>query len=359
MCKVSVIVPTYNVEMYLRECMDSIVRQSLTDMEVICVNDGSTDRSGDILREYAAIDERVRVIEQENAGYGRAVNVGIQEARGEYVGIVEPDDYIETRMFEKLYAAASRYSLDFVKADCAFFRGDAEKRIFDRVMICPRLSWYGRIFHPRKMPRLLDVEMMNVTGIYRRKFLVDKRIVLKETPGALYQDTGMWFQIFTRAESCMFIPHKFYNIRRDNPGSSIMQTKNFSAICDEYEDNYARLQQDRELYPQFAPYLFKRKVCIYMFILSKVDAAGRLKMMRRFSAEMRDAVKNREYMPHMFTRSIQRFLRDVCGWTEEKPIPIYKKSVHFWGRLMECLYEHGCAYAIKRALIKAGIRQEL
>lgn len=338
--------------------MNSIIHQSLTDIEVVCVNDGSTDRSGDILREYAARDRRIRIIDQKNAGYGRAVNVGIQEARGEYVAIVEPDDYIENQMFEKLYAAASRHSLDFVKADCAFFRGDAEKRIFERVMICPRLSWYGRILHPCKMPWLLDAEMMNVTGIYRRKFLLDKRIVLRETPGALYQDTGMWFQIFINAENCMFIPRKFYNIRRDNPGSSMMQTEKLSAICEEYADNYARLQQDRELCVRFAPYLFKRKVCIYMFILSKVDAAGQIEMTRRFSEELRVAIEKQEYRPHMFTQSIQRFLRDVSEWTGKQPLPVYKKSTHWWGRLMECLYEHGSVYTVGRILVKIRFKRE-
>lgn len=356
MCKVSVIVPTYNVEMYLRECMDSIVEQSLRDLEIICVNDGSTDSSGDILREYAVKDRRIRVIEQENAGYGRAVNVGIREARGEYVGIVEPDDYIEKRMFEKLYAAASRHSLDFVKGDCAFFKGDKEQRIFDRVMICPRLSWYWCIFCPRKSPKLLDVEMMNVTGIYRRKFLLDKRIVLRETPGALYQDTGMWFQIFINAESCMFIPRKFYNIRRDNPGSSMMQTEKFSAIGDEYADNYVRLQKDRDLYSRFAPYLFKRKVYIYMFILSKVNVAGQCEMMRRFSEEMREAVAKHEYKPHMFTRSIQSFLGDVYDWREGDPIPVYSRRRSFVGRLLECIQEHGGVYTVRRILFKAGLK---
>lgn len=348
MCKVSVIVPTYNVELYLRECMDSIVGQSLRDLEIICVNDGSTDSSGDILREYAVKDRRIRVIEQENAGYGRAVNVGIREARGEYVGIVEPDDYIEKRMFEKLYAAASRHSLDFVKGDCAFFKGDKEQRIFDRVMICPRLSWYWCIFCPRKSPKLLDVEMMNVTGIYRRKFLLEAGIALRETSGALYQDTGMWFQIFTNAENCMFIPHKFYNIRRDNPGSSVMQTEKFSAICDEYADNYARLQMNQELYSRFAPYLFKRKVYIYMFILSKVDADGELEMVRRFSTEVRKAVERREYRPQMFTKSIQRFLRNMCEWAEGDPIPAYSRRRSFVGRLVECVQEHGGIYTLKR-----------
>lgn len=338
--------------------MNSIIHQSLTDIEVVCVNDGSTDRSGDILREYAAGDRRIRIIDQKNAGYGRAVNVGIQEARGEYVAIVEPDDYIENEMFEKLYAAASRHSLDFVKADCAFFKGDAEARVFDRVMICPKISWYGRILHPCKMPWLLDAEMMNVTGIYRRKFLLDKRIVLRETPGALYQDTGMWFQIFINAESCMFIPRKFYNIRRDNPGSSMMQTEKFSAICEEYADNYARLQQDRELCVRFAPYLFKRKVCIYMFILSKVDTAGQVEMTRRFSEELRVAIEKQEYRPHMFTQSIQRFLRDVSEWTGKQPLPVYKKSTHWWGRLMECLYEHGSVYTVGRILVKIRFKRE-
>lgn len=359
MCKISVIVPTYNVERYLRECMNSIIHQSLTDIEVVCVNDGSTDRSGDILREYAARDRRIRIIDQKNAGYGRAVNVGIQEARGEYVAIVEPDDYIENQMFEKLYAPASRHSLDFVKADCAFFRGDAEKRIFERVMICPRLSWYGRILHPCKMPWLLDIEMMNVTGIYRRKFLLDKRIVLRETPGALYQDTGMWFQIFINAESCMFIPRKFYNIRRDNPGSSMMQTEKLSAICEEYADNYITLQQDLELYSRFSPYLFKRKVYIYMFILSKVDVAGQVEMMKRFSEELRVAIEKQEYRPHMFTQSIQRFLRDVCEWTGEGTPPAYGRSRNAFIRLGECICEHGCFYTTKRMLIKAKLRQDI
>lgn len=336
--------------------MNSIIHQSLTDIEVVCVNDGSTDRSGDILREYAARDRRIRIIDQKNAGYGRAVNVGIREARGEYVAIVEPDDYIENEMFEKLYAAASRHSLDFVKADCAFFKGDAEARVFDRVMICPKISWYGRILHPCKMPWLLDAEMMNVTGIYRRKFLLDKRIVLRETPGALYQDTGMWFQIFINAESCMFIPRKFYNIRRDNPGSSMIQTEKLSAIGDEYADNYVRLQKDRDLYSRFAPYLFKRKVYIYMFILSKVNVAGQCEMMRRFSEEMREAVAKHEYKPHMFTRSIQSFLGDVYDWREGDPIPVYSRRRSFVGRLLECIQEHGGVYTVRRILFKAGLK---
>ena len=83
MAKVSIIVPTYNVEMYLEECMESIQRQTLKDIEVICVNDGSTDNSLQILQKYAKDDDRIVIIDKENGGYGIGMNVGLERATGE------------------------------------------------------------------------------------------------------------------------------------------------------------------------------------------------------------------------------------------------------------------------------------
>lgn len=93
--KVSIVVPVYNVEKYLRECLDSLLAQKLKDIEIIVVNDGSTDSSADIAAEYAARDSRVRLISKENEGYGKTMNRGFSEARGEYVGIVESDDFAD------------------------------------------------------------------------------------------------------------------------------------------------------------------------------------------------------------------------------------------------------------------------
>ena len=103
MIKVSVIVPVYNVEKYLKKCIDSIIKQTLTDMEIICVDDGSTDSCPEILDEYANLDHRIKVIHKTNAGYGHAVNTGFAYAKGEYIGIVESDDYILPEMYETLY----------------------------------------------------------------------------------------------------------------------------------------------------------------------------------------------------------------------------------------------------------------
>ena len=88
MAKVSIIIPTYNVEEYLEECMDSVVRQTLQDIEIICINDGSTDGSLEILKRYAQNDKRIIIVDKENGGYGIGMNIGLDKATGEYIGMV-------------------------------------------------------------------------------------------------------------------------------------------------------------------------------------------------------------------------------------------------------------------------------
>lgn len=118
MHKVSVVIPIYNVEKYLRQCLDSVVNQTLKDIEIICINDGSTDNSLDILEEYAQDDDRIKIVNlKENMGVSNARNKGIEHASGEYIGFVDPDDYIDTDFYGKLYKKASETNADIVKGN--------------------------------------------------------------------------------------------------------------------------------------------------------------------------------------------------------------------------------------------------
>ena len=121
MPKISVIVPVYNVEKFLPRCVESILMQTLDDLEIICIDDGSTDESGRILDWYAVQDERLRVIHQENRGYGAAMNAGLAMAEGEYIGIVESDDCILPEMYQTLYQAAVEDDLELVKSDAFYW----------------------------------------------------------------------------------------------------------------------------------------------------------------------------------------------------------------------------------------------
>ena len=117
MIRVSVLVPIYNVEKFLPECLDSLVNQTLKDIEIICINDGSTDRSPQIIQEYAKKDKRIKVINKKNSGYGDSMNQGLKKAKGEYIGIVESDDFIDLDAFEKFYKIAKKYDCDVVKSN--------------------------------------------------------------------------------------------------------------------------------------------------------------------------------------------------------------------------------------------------
>lgn len=119
MISISVIVPVYNSEAYIRRCVDSIINQTLDNIEIILIDDGSTDKSGEICDLYATIDNRVKVIHQKNAGVSAARNVGIDVAVGEYIGFVDSDDWIELNMYEKLLCEAKKSCSDVVMCDVA------------------------------------------------------------------------------------------------------------------------------------------------------------------------------------------------------------------------------------------------
>lgn len=103
MAKISIIVPVYNTEKFLEKCLNSLINQTLKDIEIICINDGSTDKSLQILEKFANKDKRIQIINQTNSGLSVARNIGIKKAKGEYIGFVDSDDWVDLNFFEQLY----------------------------------------------------------------------------------------------------------------------------------------------------------------------------------------------------------------------------------------------------------------
>lgn len=131
MAKVSIIVPVYNVEKYLRKCLDSLINQTLKDIEIICINDGSTDKSLEILEEYKNRDSRIILLNQENSGQSIARNNGIKKATGEYIGFVDPDDWVDLDYYEKLYNAASTNDTDIAVGGIIRVTGIKKKKFLN------------------------------------------------------------------------------------------------------------------------------------------------------------------------------------------------------------------------------------
>ena len=134
MCKVSIIVPVYNVESYLEKCLNSLVHQTLNDIEIIAVNDGSTDKSLDILMNYSCkYPEKIKVITQENQGLSGARNKGLQFATGEYIGFVDSDDWVEKEMYEEMYKKAISKDFDMVVCDLTYIYENHTKKAYSNI----------------------------------------------------------------------------------------------------------------------------------------------------------------------------------------------------------------------------------
>lgn len=193
MPKVSVIVPVYNVEKFLPRCLDSILSQSLEDIEVICVDDGSPDNSIDILRRYEARDSRVRIIRQENRGLGGARNTGLDAASGEYIGFVDSDDWIDADFYEKLYRAAVDNGADI--ACCSVLKHRPQ---FDKYEVRYADEAVATGLEERFSLCCCPPQFYVMNRIYRRSLLDDYSIRFREH--VVYEDIEFTSKALYRAE---------------------------------------------------------------------------------------------------------------------------------------------------------------
>lgn len=302
MIKVSIVIPVYNVQEYLSECMESVMGQMMKEIEIICVNDGSTDGSPEILERFAARDERIRLIYRENGGYGCAVNEGMKKAAGEYIGIVEPDDFVPPDMYQDLYRTAKEYELDFVKADFyRFTTGRDGEREFVYNHLSQRPEDYNKVFRPAGRPDALRFIMNTWSGIYRREFLEEHNIRHHETPGASFQDNGFWIQTFIYGERAMILDRPYYRNRRDNPASSVNSREKVYCINIEYDYIRGILTKNQEIWERFKYMYWFKKYHNYMGTLWRIGEEYRREYVIRFSEELRRGIALGEIRREVFS----------------------------------------------------------
>lgn len=313
--KVSVIIPVYNAEKYLAECLDSVVRQTLKEIEIICVNDGSTDGSIDILKSYQEADRRIVLLDGENQGYGRAVNRGMSQASGEYIGIVEADDYVPMDMYEELYQKAVSYDLDFVKADFYRFQksDNGNMQLFYN-HLSPEASDYNKVFNPGETPEALRYIMNTWSGIYKRSFLMQHGIRHNETPGASFQDNGFWFQTFIYGKRAMILDKPYYRNRRDNPDSSVKSKEKVYCINAEYDFIKGILLKDQKLWERFRHMYWFKKYHNYMGALQRIDGKYKKDYLLRFSQELKRGMAQGDLVREPFSDNAWN---NICSIAED------------------------------------------
>ena len=238
----SLLIPIYNVERYLRECLDSAVAQTLEDIEIICINDGSTDNSPAIIREYMERDPRVKMVDKANSGYGDSMSRGLEMARGEYVGILESDDVMALDALEKLVAAAKRWDADFAKANFDFYWSKPEERRFLHEMFKEKDC--GKPVHPSDTTQFFKQKPSIWSAVYRRDFLERNGIKFLPTPGASFQDTSFAFKVIASADKAVCLHDAVLSYRQDNENSSVNSSAKVFCVNAEYAEIERWIRED-------------------------------------------------------------------------------------------------------------------
>ena len=310
--------PTYNVEKYFRQCIESVINQTLTDLEIIPVDDGSPDNCGVIIDEYAAKDPRIKPIHQENGGYGKAVNAGIAAATGKYIGIVETDDWCEPDMYEKLYTQAEKFNADVCK--CGFYKYNSFAEP-DR----QNLAWKSELqniknypadrpFTIREFPSLFIMHPSIWTNIYKKDFLTAQNIRVNTSRSASYQDFPFMTEVMCKAEKITVVHAYLYHWRVETgQNSSTNQCGKRLLIMPDQCKEVKRIIKENDLYDILKEELYLHFLYANCSFFNNIKGEYRREYFKNFQSLFLEIQNDKTFTYKYFSDQQKRFTRRLLA----------------------------------------------
>lgn len=299
---ISVLVPICNSEQYLEQALDSLIAQTFTDFEALCINDGSTDGSLGIIKRYMEKDQRFRLIDKENSGYGASMNLGIDTARGEYIGILEPDDFFEPNALELLYGlvkdASADAPVDVVKANYWFYWSTPKERN-QLISVCkPPMT--DAPFNPRDVREVFYCIPSIWSALYRREMLVDKGVRFLETAGASFQDLGFQFKVWVTAQKVVMSEEAILHYRQDNEASSVNDAQKVMCVCKEFDMAERFIKNDPDC-DDLRKVLFRLRYDSYMWNFARLAPEQRREFVVKMHEDLRAGFRGGAYDRSLFS----------------------------------------------------------
>lgn len=231
--KVSIIIPVYNVEKYIDKCINSAVNQTLKDIEIIIIDDGSTDNSINIIKKYEIRYSNIVVVNQSNKGVSASRNIGLDKAKGEYIYFLDSDDYINLNLANDLYDLAKKQNLDIIHFDANVVYEDgfySKNNPYDRSKVIESKVYSGKCFY-ENVKQNNGYRASVCTYIYKNEFLKKHKLNFYE--GILHEDELFTTKSITLAESILYLPKKYF-FRRMRGGSIMTSEKSVRNIIGYY-----------------------------------------------------------------------------------------------------------------------------
>lgn len=297
--KVSIIVPVYNVENYVSKCLDSLVNQTLSNIEIIVINDGSTDNSIDIIKKYEQkYQDKMIVIDKKNEGVGEARNCGIKVAKGEYLGFVDSDDYVELNMFEKLYNKANENNSDI--AICQFKNVDEDYNFLETETI----YLDSNINTKTDLNQLIKINPAPWNKIYKKDLFTKNDIYFTKL---WFEDLEAITKVILSSDSITFVEEKLYCYlyRRSTSSSNIIKKDKLYDIFSIFDSIILYLKEKElyNLYQEVIEYYFIKHICSYLIQIKSLDNVEYDEVSRRVKKYLNENFKkwsNNKYLDYLW-----------------------------------------------------------
>ncbi len=257
--------PSLNVGDYMEQCLSSVLNQSLKEIEVICVDAGSTDQTLDIIKKHQKNDKRIKLINSDKKSYGHQVNIGLKEARGIYVSIVETDDYIDENMLKDLYESSQDNTVDIIKANFYHLNDYGEE-----MELMPDTSKKNltpnEVFTLKEKPLFIEGHPSIWAGIYLREFLDKNDITFLEVPKGGWVDNPFFYETALKAQKIIYLDKPVYFYRETNPNSSSNDFNDNTLPIKRILDIYDILEENK-VQDENVIFFFYKRLFIYIEII--------------------------------------------------------------------------------------------
>lgn len=271
MVEISVVVPVFNVEKYLSECLDSIINQTFKDIEILCINDGSTDNSLNILNKYMEIDNRIKIINQENSGLGASRNRGMELAKGKYIFFIDSDDYIELNTLMELYEICENKELDFVicqvknydEENGEFFTSD----YFDMPILSKTVQ--DNVFNYKDVSNILpNINVVAWNKLYNLNFI--KKSGARFSEDLIFEDNVFFWNLLFSAARIYFYQKYLYIYRRRVSSITSSGSKNLIDTI-EIHNQIFDVFKKYGVFEAYEKFLFNKKVSLIFIRFEEIS----------------------------------------------------------------------------------------
>lgn len=307
---VSVLIPSLNSQDYIKECVESVLNQTLDDLEILCIDAGSSDKTLDILNNLAGNDSRIKIFHSDKKSYGYQMNIGLDNSKGEYVAVVESDDYIDKNMLNDLYDLALKSDSEVIKSTFYHYYDYSHSQEL-KIDNAKKRVKTEEPFKIQEQPIFLDGHPSIWAGIYKNDFLKENDIRFMEINGAGWVDNPFFYETTFRAEKIIYTHVPYYYYRETNPNSSSNSLADFTIPIRRMLDNLDIVDEFKVRDEMVLKHVYLRAFAYINNILRREGHEEHMPEVRPFIQEMLLRLDEKLVLKHMPQKHIDAYYKFI------------------------------------------------